>query len=132
MLSYGLLRDHAGVLLIGDYTSLTWLHSVVHDVNDRSPLVKDKEGAFLGLAYDVRKAYEQQREVIQPPQNFEEIGVRYGAKILWPVLLLQHRLLGSPSPSSVIPPRHKQSPMRLRPSWMKRSKKILDYWANAR
>ena len=78
---------------IGDYTSLPWLHEVIHDVNERSPLVKDKEGMFLGLAYDVRKAYEQQREILQPPQHFEEVGVRYGVKILWPVLLLQHRML---------------------------------------
>ncbi|ULJ76185.1 hypothetical protein L2W42_27550 (plasmid) [Rhizobium gallicum] len=55
--------------------------------------MKDKEGAFLGLAYDVRKAFEQQREILQSPQHFEEIGLRYGVKILWPVLLLQHRLL---------------------------------------
>ncbi|MBO9102119.1 MULTISPECIES: DUF6904 family protein [unclassified Rhizobium] len=93
MLSYRLLKNHAGILLIGDYTSLTWLHEVVHDVNDRSPLVKDKEGSFLGLAYDVRKAYERQREIIKPPKHFEEIGVRYGVQILWPVLMLQQRLL---------------------------------------
>lgn len=93
MLSYSLLKNHAGILLIGDYTSLTWLHEVVHDVNERSPIVKDKEGSFLGLAYDVRKAYERQREVIQPPKHIEEIGVRYGVQILWPVLMLQQRLL---------------------------------------
>lgn len=29
MLSYGLLKNHAGMLLIGDYTSLTWLHHVI-------------------------------------------------------------------------------------------------------
>ncbi|WFR97702.1 DUF6904 family protein [Rhizobium tumorigenes] len=93
MLSYRLLKNYAGILLIGDYTSLTWLHEVVHDVNDRSPLVKDKEGSFLGLAYDVRKAYERQREIIQPPKHSEEVGVRYGVQILWPVLMLQQRLL---------------------------------------
>ncbi len=93
MLSHSLLKNHAGILLVGDYTSLTWLHEVVHDVNERSPIVKDKEGSFLGLAYDVRKTYERQREVIQPPKHIEEIGVRYGVQILWPVLMLQQRLL---------------------------------------
>jgi len=93
LLSYDLLKNHAGILLIGDYTSLRWLHEVVHDVNERSPLVRDKEGMFLGLAYDARKAYEQQREVLPPSRHYEEMGVRYGVKILWPVLLLQHRLL---------------------------------------
>lgn len=93
MLSYLLLKNHAGVLLIGDHTSLRWLHEVVHDVNERSPLVRDKEGVFLGLAYDVRKAYERQREIIQPPAHYEGMGVRYRVQILWPVLLLQHRML---------------------------------------
>lgn len=79
-------------MLIGDYTSLHWLHEVVHDVNERSPLVIDKEGMFLSLAYDVRKAYERQREIFEPPQH-EEVGVRYGVQVLWPVLLVQQRVL---------------------------------------
>ena len=91
MLSYRLLKNHAGILLIGDYSSLRWLHEVVHDVNERSPIIKDKEGWFLGLAYDVRKAYEKQREILLPPERFDEIGPRYGVQILWPVLLLQDR-----------------------------------------
>lgn len=70
MLSYSLLKNHAGILLVEDYTSLIWLHEFVHDVNDRSPLVVDKEDSFLSLAYDVRKAFEPQREVIPPPKHF--------------------------------------------------------------
>lgn len=93
MLSYRLLKNHAGILLIGDYSSLCWLHEVVHDVNERSPIIEDKEGWFLGLAYDVRKAYEKQREILLPPEHFDEIGTRYGVQILWPVLLLQERML---------------------------------------
>ena len=93
MLSHRLLRNHAGLVLIGDYGTLRLLHEIVHDVNERSPLVRDKEGPFLTMAYEVRKAYEGQREVVQPPEHFEEIGVRYGGPFLWPVLLLQHRIL---------------------------------------
>ena len=93
MLSYRLLKNHTGILLIGDYTSLRWLHEVVHDVNERSPLVRDKEGMFLSLAYDVRKAYERQREIISPPPHYDEMGLRYGVQVLWPVLLLQQRML---------------------------------------
>jgi len=95
LLSYQLLRNHAGILLAGDFTSLHWLHEVIHDVNERSPLVRDKEGMFLALAYDIRKAYERQRESLEPPEHFEEVGVRYGVRILWPVLLLQQRMLRS-------------------------------------
>lgn len=93
MLSYQLLKNHAGLLLVGDYTSLRELHQAVHEVNKRSPFIKDDGGPFLGLAYDARKAYELQREILPPPQGFEEIGTRYGVQILWPVLLLQHRML---------------------------------------
>lgn len=95
MLTYSLLKNHAGVLLTGDYNSLKALHEVVHEVNEKSPLLKDKEGAFLGLAYDARKAYEQQRKVIKPPEHLLEIGTRFGVQILWPVLLVQCRMLRS-------------------------------------
>ncbi|WP_459720613.1 DUF6904 family protein [Sideroxyarcus sp. TK5] len=93
MLSYRLLKNHGGIMLIGDYGTLKVLHEVIHDVNERSPLIRDVEGFFIGLAYDVRKAFERQREIIEPPRNFEEQGVQYGVKILWPVLLAQHRIL---------------------------------------
>ncbi|KVE27405.1 hypothetical protein WS67_11560 [Burkholderia singularis] len=93
MLGYRLLKNHAGILLTGDYDSLNELHEIVHDVNERSPLLREEEGPFLGLAYDVRKAYEQQRESLQPPKSYEGIGVRYGVAILWPVLLVQQRML---------------------------------------
>lgn len=93
MLTYDLLKNHAGILLCGDYRTLQTLHDVVHEVNDRSPLIENKEGSFLGLAYDARKAYERQRRVIEPPKHFEEVGVRYGVEILWPVLIVQCRML---------------------------------------
>ena len=33
--------------------------------------------------------------MVEPPEHSEEIGIRYGVRILWPVLLLQHRMLRS-------------------------------------
>ncbi len=93
MLSYLLLKNHAGLLLIGDDDTLRALHTVVHDVNTRSPLIHDRGGWFLGLAFDVRKAFEGQREILKPAQGRDEVGVRYGVQILWPVLLVQQRTL---------------------------------------
>src|SRR3546814_74718 len=93
MLSYQLLKNHAGLLLVGDYTSLRWLPEVVHDVNERSPLIKDDESPFLGLAYDARKAYQSERNILLAPHSYEALGTRSGAKLLWPVLLVQHRML---------------------------------------
>ena len=93
MLSYRLLKNNTGLLLIGDYTSLRALHKVVHDINERSPLIKDKEGLFLNLAYDIRKAYEQQREILEAPHEYEEMGLQYGVQQILPVILLQHRMM---------------------------------------
>lgn len=93
MLTYDLLKNHAGLLLCGDYMTLRALHEVVHEVDERSPLVRDKEGTFLALAYDVRKAYERQRRVLPPPEHYPEIGVRFGVEILWPVALVQCAIL---------------------------------------
>lgn len=83
MLSYQLLNNHAGLLLVGDYTSLRLLHEIVHDVNERSPLIREEDGPFLGLAYDVRKAYEQQREILPPPQGYEEMGLSPQELMQW-------------------------------------------------
>lgn len=93
MISYRLLKDHAGILLLGDYWSLRKLHEIIHDVNNRSPLIQDQEGWFINLAYDVRKAYEGEREVIEQSKDFGDVGGLYGVKILWPVLLVQQRIL---------------------------------------
>ncbi len=93
MLKYQLLRNHAGILLLGDYETLKDLHQTIHDVNERSPIILNKEGIFLSLAYDIRKAYEGQRKKLAPPEGYPEIGPRFGVEILWPVLLLQSRIL---------------------------------------
>lgn len=53
MLNYRLLKNHAGLMLTGSYETLNALRDVVVDINERSPLVRDKEGSFLALAYDL-------------------------------------------------------------------------------
>lgn len=42
-MSYRLLKNHAGILLMGDYTSLRWLYEVVHDVNEETPRLNLRE-----------------------------------------------------------------------------------------
>lgn len=93
MLSFQLLKNHAGLRLIGPHMTLKELHSVVHHVNDYSPIIQDREGFFMALAYDVRHAYEGRRTVLKPPAEYPEAGTVYGVEILWPVLLLQARML---------------------------------------
>ncbi len=86
MLTCELLKNHAGVALISDYKSLQNFYEVLHEVNEKSVLVKDKEGSLLGLAYDLRKAIEKQRRIYKPPADTPEIGPRFGVEILWPVI----------------------------------------------
>ncbi len=62
MLQFDLTKRHAGIVLWGDTWSLRAVHDLVPKVNEESPVVTHKESLLLGLAYDVRKAYEGQRE----------------------------------------------------------------------
>ena len=93
MLNFGLSKSSAGITLIGDYLTLRDLHQVIHDVNEQATVIADKEGLFIALAYDIRKAYEGHREIIEPPKQRPEIGRRFGVRILWPVLICQTSLL---------------------------------------
>lgn len=93
MFSFQLLENHAGLRLVGPHMAFKELHDAVHHVNEHSPIIRDKEGFFMALAYDARKAYEGQRTVIKPPAEYPEKGIIYGVEILWPVLLLQVRML---------------------------------------
>lgn len=93
MLCFKKCKNHAGIVLLGDYHTLRQLHDTLHEISDKSTFIEDKEGLLLALAYDVRKAYEQQREIIPPREHLPEEGVMYGTEIVWPVLLVQSRLL---------------------------------------
>ena len=93
MLSYKALKNDAGIALFADYSSLRRVHEILHDVNERSPLIRDKEGFFLSLAFDLRKAYEGQRLKEEAHAAFPEVGTRLGVKLLWPAVLVQCRQL---------------------------------------
>lgn len=90
MFTYELLKNCGGIALWGTYSFLNAVHEVIHDVNERSVIIKNKEGYFLGLAYDLRKAYEGQRR-ISTKEHDEEHGRRYGVEFLWPTILFQSR-----------------------------------------
>ena len=95
MLTYRLLDDCEGLMLIGDHSTLSLLREVALDVDRRTPLLQNKDdGTPLSvLAYDARKAYEHKREVIPPPEEFPQMGTLCGVEIIWPALLAQQRLL---------------------------------------
>ncbi|MGH9343910.1 MAG: DUF6904 family protein [Terriglobia bacterium] len=93
MFTYKPLKNAAGIALFSDYLSLRRAHEIVHDVNERSPLIRDKEGFFLSLAYDLRKAYEGQRREQKADSMYPEIRTRLGVELLWPAFLVQCRQL---------------------------------------
>jgi len=87
------LPRHEGLRLMGSAESLREFHALLHDVNERSVIIRDKEGFFLALAYDVRKAYEGQRTKRKPNREVLHSGPLLGVEILWPTLLVQARML---------------------------------------
>jgi hypothetical protein len=91
MFNYEALKNAAGIALVSDYLSLRQAHNIIHDVNERSPLIRDKGGFFLGLAYDLRKAYEGQRLTLK--EDHPEVGPRMGFEVLWPTIMVQCRQL---------------------------------------
>ncbi len=95
MLDFKRVKSHAGMKLVGDYSTLRGLHELIHKVASSSPLLREASQSefLLGLAYDVRKAFERQRDIIKPRRYAADAGVWYGVNVLWPVFLVQVRLL---------------------------------------
>ena len=86
-------KHGAGILLYGDYKDLDSLHETIHYLSKGVPLGDEFDDLVLGLAYDVRKAKEDQRETIFVKTEYEEELKYKGEKILWPTFLLQMVLL---------------------------------------
>ena len=79
----------AGVSLWGDYWDLKNLHETIHSLVESTPFNEDTKEAILGLAYDIRHAYQRDRE--EREFGFDEYDkVTYrGEKVLWSAILFQ-------------------------------------------
>ncbi|TSK07841.1 MAG: hypothetical protein FPO08_00565 [Geobacter sp.] len=88
MLQYNLTRQKAGITLWGDPWTLRALHELIHRFNEESPVIGNKEGYILGLAYDIRKAFEGAREKDTIKDGKDSYRI-YGVKLLWPSLIAQ-------------------------------------------
>ncbi|MBK1725280.1 DUF6904 family protein [Thiocystis violacea] len=93
MLDFELTPHHAGLRLWGDAVGLERLYDLVHRIVADSPLIEDKEGFVLALAYDLRKAFEGQRAQIDRMDGLGQRYRLYGVEILWPVIFIQAALL---------------------------------------
>jgi hypothetical protein len=93
MLEFKLTRHHAGLVLWGDYAALERAYELVHRVVNESPVIEEKDGFALGLAYDLRKAFEGQRsKAFRSNPDGSRCRI-FGVEILWPVILVQAGLL---------------------------------------
>lgn len=93
MLRFELTPNNGGIVLWGDTASLNELYELVHYIVDESPLIKNKEGFMLALAYDIRKAREGQRRTDEYLYDYSETYQLYGVELLWPLVLLQTAIL---------------------------------------
>jgi hypothetical protein len=83
----------AGILLSGDDRDLESFHETIHYLTRGVPLGGEFDNLVLGLAYDVRKAMENQREAVPVQTEFGDKLHYKGVRILWPTFLLQLALL---------------------------------------
>jgi hypothetical protein len=82
-------RRLAGVALWGDSGSLRQAHAVVHQV-----LPEGLDGQFaMGLAYDLRKAFEGQRKREVALDLLDQPLTQYGVEIPWVVFIAQVAIL---------------------------------------
>ena len=88
------VRDSTGFTLCGDYLDLRAAHETVHNIVNNSPVLTsqrhlDLNEFTLGLAYDIRKAYEQQREIINLDCADDKQVTYYGVDVAFPHFILQ-------------------------------------------
>jgi hypothetical protein len=89
---FELLKNHEGLLILGGTDDFRKFHELIHDVNERSPIINDKEGLFLALAYDFRKAFEGQRSIRKGKTGHPVETGLVGFEVLWPTLIIQCRM----------------------------------------
>jgi hypothetical protein len=84
----------AGIALGGDYLDLKSLHETVHRLaSENGPLSAHHYAFALGLAHDLRKAYQGERDLW--PADASTYAGYSAVNILWPVFLVQLGMLRS-------------------------------------
>ncbi|HXD34924.1 MAG TPA: hypothetical protein VN643_27640 [Pyrinomonadaceae bacterium] len=85
----------AGLTIYGDFSDFVSLHQTVSDLTNGPTIDGGLEDFMLGLAYEIRHAYQGDRELLRPPANSleTESSIYFGFKQLWPIFLMQLGLL---------------------------------------
>ncbi len=85
MLTFEPCENNGGFIFWGDYSSLDEVHKFLMDLSENSTQL-DSEGLIPSLAYDLRKAYEGQRESKRETIWEDEITI-YGVEQVWPTFI---------------------------------------------
>ena len=83
----------AGIEIYGDYQDLNSLRQTILDLSDSRALNNGADEFVLGLAYDVRHAYEGSRGTITLSTSGSDSPKYFHFKTLWPIFLMQLALL---------------------------------------
>ena len=83
----------AGITIYGDYNDLNGLRDTVLSLCDQNPLQASLTEFVMGLAYDLRHAYQKDREVRSFGFDEYDKVIYRGVSVLWPVFLVQLGLL---------------------------------------
>lgn len=88
-------KHGAGIIIHGDYYDLISLHETLCNLTENTVHGAAIEEFAMGLAYEVRKAYEGQREQHQFRREFlgNETDSYFSFRKLWPAYLMQLALL---------------------------------------
>jgi hypothetical protein len=86
-------RYGAGITIFGDYWDLKSMYETIHDLCNGSALIKNSKEFVLRLAYEIRHAYQRDREeAFFGYDKYDRVKYR-GVKLLWPIILFQIALL---------------------------------------
>lgn len=83
----------AGIVLYGDYWDLKNLYATIHHISKNSPIKGGLNDFLIGLAYDIRHAYQKDREQKAFGNDDFDKVIYLGENILWPTFLFQLALL---------------------------------------
>lgn len=84
-------KHGAGLILYGDYRDLRSVHETIHCLAAESPL-SDEDPAYE-LAYEIRHAYQRQRELKQVHWKGADRIELLGCRLVWPIFLFELRWL---------------------------------------
>lgn len=93
MLTSSPTKHGAGIALYGDFNDLNALHATIHKLAEESWVPEHTSLFLLGLAYDVRKAFEGKRSKRSFGQHPGQKTAYFGCQVLWPIALVQIGML---------------------------------------